>query len=235
MAIPSVEHHRGAAPPSKRLREQIARVRPRLEKAAARVWSHPRVTDLYLEYLVAIHGVVRASVPLMEAALDRARVLAPDDAVAAAMVEYLSQHIPEERGHDEWILQDMEAAGGSRQQALRRLPSLSTTRAVGAQYYWIRHVHPAALAGFIAVLEGRPPSVPDLDRLVRVTGLPRGAFRTLYSHARLDIRHREDLDAVLDRLPLDEDLSCLIECSAMHTIDQLTGTLEELVSGSVRA
>jgi hypothetical protein len=217
-------------PNSQRLRSEIARVRPRLEAAAARIWSHPRVTDLYPSYLIAAHGLVRASVPLMEAALDRARERAPDDAVAGAMVDYLSGHIPEERGHDEWILEDLEAVGGSRQDALGRFPSLSTARAVGAQYYWIHHVHPVALLGFIAVLEGHPPSVAGLDQLVRITGLPKVAFRTLYGHAGLDVRHRDDLDDLLDRLPLDERLRSLMEMSATHTVDQLTGTLEEVVS-----
>jgi hypothetical protein len=207
-------------------------VRPRLETAAATIWSHPRVADLYPRYLIAVHGLVRASVPLMEAALGRARVLAHDDPVAAALAEYLSHHIPEERGHDEWVLQDLEAAGGLRQEALSQLPSLSTTRAVGAQYYWIHHVHPIALLGFIAVLEGHPPSVPGLDQLVRVIGLPTKAFRTLYAHARLDVHHRDELDALLDRLPPDERLESLMETSAVHTVDQLTGTLEEVVSGS---
>ena len=231
MTITAAGATRGRSPltTSQRLRAGIARVRPRLEAAAARVWSHPSVRDLYASYLIAVHGLIRASVPLMEAALGRAQERAPDDAVAAAMVDYLSGHIPEERGHDEWVLEDLEAVGGSRQDALDQFPSLSTARAVGAQYYWIHHVHPVALLGFIAVLEGHPPSVAGLDQLVRITGLPKAAFRTLYGHARLDVGHRDDLDDLLDRLPLDERLASLMEKSAVHTIDQLTGTIEEII------
>ena len=39
-------------------------------------------------------------VPLMEAALDRARTLAPEDPVAAGLVGYLEHHIPEEMHGD---------------------------------------------------------------------------------------------------------------------------------------
>jgi len=41
---------------------------------------------------------------------------------------------------------------------------------VGAQYYWIHHFHPVALLGYIAVLEGRPPSPTLVEELIERTG-----------------------------------------------------------------
>jgi len=122
-------------------------VRPVLEEAAAAVWRHPSIAGLYPEYLIALHGVVRASVPLMEEALCRARELAPGDAVAAGLLSYLARHIEEERGHDRWLIEDLEVLGVPERDVWTRTPAESTARAVGAQYYWIRHHPPVALLG----------------------------------------------------------------------------------------
>ena len=130
----------------------------------------------------------------MEAALHASRAIAAGDGVAAGMIAYLERHIEEERGHDEWLLEDLEALGVSRAEVRTRAPADSTARAVGAQYYWIRHDHPVALLGYVAVVEGRPPSVAFLDEIVARTGLPSSAFRTLYRHAESDVGHGRDLE-----------------------------------------
>ena len=43
---------------------------------------------------------------------------------------------------------------------MSRIVAIVATAAalVGAQYYWIRHVHPVALLGYVMLLEGYPPS-----------------------------------------------------------------------------
>lgn len=220
---------------SRTLEAKIRLVRPCLESVAARIWSHPRVAELFPEYLIALHGVVRASVPLMEAARDRSRELAGRDAVAAGMVGYLERHIAEERGHDLWLLEDLEALGVPRPAVAAGLPADSTARAVGAQYYWIHHVHPVALLGYISVLEGAPPGVEFLDGIVAATGLPRAAFRTLYKHARLDLVHRDDLSALLDALPLEPRHESLIGISVFNTVAELTQTLAGIVARPSRA
>src|SRR2546429_520773 len=66
-------------------------------------------------------------------------------------------------GHHGRPREDLGMRGGPGGGVGRRPPADSTARAVGAQYYWIRHHHPVALLGYVAVLEGRPPSVEFLD------------------------------------------------------------------------
>ena len=214
-----------------RLEAKIRLVRPRLEEVAGRVWKEPGAASRYPEYLIALHGVVRASVPLMEDALRRARELSARDGVAAGMVDYLERHVAEERGHDRWILEDLEALGMAERDVLVRPPADSTARAAGAQYYWIRHDHPVALLGYIAVLEGRPPRVEFLDRTVEATGLPRAALRTLYRHAQTDIEHGHDLFALIDRLPLEPPHEALLGRSAFNTVAELAETLGRVVDG----
>ena len=74
--------------------------------------------------------------------------------------------------------------------------------AVGAQYYWIFHYHPVALLGWIALLEGYPPSREEIDAAdgpdrLRARGVPDAR-----AHAELDLRHRDELFERIDRLPL---------------------------------
>ena len=89
---------------------------------------------------------------------------------------------------------------------------------VGSQYYWILHYHPAALLGYIAVLEGYPPSMAMIDGLVERTGYDRTAFRTLIAHSELDPGHADELDELLDRLPLTREQVGVVGLSAITTV-----------------
>ncbi len=211
------------------LREKIELLRPRLRAAGRALWEHPRFDLLYPRYLFTMHTVIRASVPLMQAALERARELAAQDAVAAALCVYLAAHIPEEMHHDEWALDDLETLGNAREDVLARLPSATVAALVGAQYYWIRHVHPVAVLGYIAVLEGDPPTVEEVDEMIARTGFDRTAFRTVLKHALLDPRHRDDLDLFLDGLPLGPFHRSLIGVSALQTVHWFACVMEEIV------
>ena len=75
--------------------------------------------------------------------------------------------------------------GRPRSDVLARPPSPTVAALVGSQYYWIFHFHPVALLGYIAVLEGYPPSMAMIDQLEAGTGYPREAFRTMIAHAEL--------------------------------------------------
>ena len=90
----------------------------------------------------------------------------------------------------------------ARKDVLKRIPPPSAAALAGAQYYWIRHVHPVALLGFIAVLEGTPPDVDFFEATADRIGVPRKAFSNLLLHGKLDPQHRDDLDRALDSLPL---------------------------------
>jgi hypothetical protein len=192
-------------------------VLPALGTSAHTFWRHPRLAELYPEFLGVMHGLVRASVPLMEAALVRSRAMAATDRVSAALAAYFEHHIPEERGHDDWILGDLRVLGIDPAAMLQRPPSATVAEMVGAQYYWINHYHPVALLGYIAVVEGYPPSLDGIAEAVARTGYPPEAFRTLAKHARLDVRHRDDLNRFLDQLPLTPEHEAVLGVSALRT------------------
>jgi Iron-containing redox enzyme len=214
---------------SGRLRHKIGLASLRLEAASSGFWNHPRLVELYPHALVTSYTIVRATVPLMEKGRDRARQLASRDPLCAEIVTYLEGHIPEECGHDEWILDDLEVLGVGRKQASQSLPSPTSAAMVGAQYYWIEHVHPVAVLGYIAVLEGDPPREEDIGRVIERSGLPPSSFSTLLRHAKLDPYHRADLDAALDRMPMSSDQRDVLGVSALATLSLLAQVLEEVV------
>jgi Iron-containing redox enzyme len=223
-----------AAPESERLRLKLELALPVLRAAGHRLVQHPRVRELYPEYLIASHGIIRASVPLMHTALERARAAAGEDPVAAGLAAYLDKHVDEELGHDEWLLDDLEVLGRSRAEILAQPPSAAVAGIVGPPYYWILHYHPAAVLGYIGLLEGYPPTIGEVDELMRRTGYGREAFRTLIRHAELDPLHRDEMHEALDGLPLSPDQSKVVGVTALHSVAAFTHMLTELVDRAER-
>jgi Iron-containing redox enzyme len=197
--------------------------------ASKRFTTHPRIAHLYPEYLITLHCVVRSTVPVMNAALGQATKLADTDPVAAGLTTYLERHIDEERNHDQWLLDDLEALGVSRSTVMARLPSLTVACLVGSQYYWVLHSHPVALLGYLAFAEGYPSAPTLIEELVARTGYPREAFRMLSEHAELDSRHGNELDQVIDSLPLTPDLEALLGLSAISTVCLMARCLDEVL------
>jgi len=216
-------------PTSTRVRRRIGLAVPALSSRFGQLVQSPELATLFPDYLVLQHTVIRASVPLMQDAADRLASFDPGDRLAADLRSYLVEHIREEAGHDEWLLEDLEVLGVGREQVLAATPSPHVAAAVGAQYYWIRHHHPVAVLGYIAVLEGHPPSLVDVQGWRERTGLPAGAFRTLEQHAGLDPSHNQDLDALLDTLALDEDHLRAICVNGLATVRSLAHALDGLL------
>jgi hypothetical protein len=215
---------------AERLREKLDFVLPELVGATASFLVHPRISELYPEYLFGCYCLARASVPLMEATRQKALNMAEEDDVCAALAPYLEEHIVEEKGHDEWFLEDLEVLAWDRGTVLGRLPSTSLATSVGAQYYWSLHYHPVAILGFLIALEGHPPTSALIDQLIKRTGHDRRAFRTLIEHADLDPHHGEELNRLLDDLPLTPNQSTVIGLSALHTLHMEAVTLGEILA-----
>lgn len=216
---------------SERLRAKLDAAYPVLGACAARMWTSDRARELYPAYLATMHAIVRSAVPLMEAAREQAQARAADDRVSVALVTYLTHHIPEETGHDAWILEDLAAAGGDADSVRRRMPSPRVASLVGAQYYWLRHHHPVTLLGHIAAIEGNHPPLGFAARLREATGYGRDAFRAIERHEILDIRHKRELYEFIDSLPLDPEQERAMGVSALHTIQAGIEVLEEIWCG----
>jgi len=214
------------------LRGRLALAAPTLDRAARALWTADRPDHLrerYRRYLTAMHALITASVPLLERAAARCARL--PDASAPLLSDYFLRHAQEERGHDDWLLEDLAAAGGSPEAARAAVPPPLVVELAGAQYYRIEHRHPVALLGYIAVLEGNAPGPRLAERLAADTGLPAAAFRTLREHAALDTGHLDDLHQLLDALPLTAQQQLETSVCALHTADTLTRLFLRLAAG----
>jgi hypothetical protein len=220
---------------SSRLRKKIQLVTPPFALACTRVLTHARITEVLPWYLARTHSIIRTTVPLMEAAIGRARTMASIDPVAEGVCAYLARHVEEERYHDDWLLDDLELMGVSRELVLTRIPSPTIASLAGSQYYWALYCHPVALLGYFAFMEGWPPTAELVEDLIRRTGFPREAFRTVAEHGELDPGHRDELDRTIDSLPLSPDHEVLLGLSAISTADLLTRSLEEVVEDVLNA
>jgi hypothetical protein len=178
---------------------------PVIREALAGSISLPR----YLAFLSQAWHHVRHTTPLLMAAGSRLPVRL--QSLQRDFVHYLD----EELGHDEWILNDIRAAGGDVDAVRRSLPHAATDALVAYVYDTVQRRSPVGIFGMVFVLEGTSVALAldAADRIQATLGLPDSAFTYLRSHGRLDQEHVLDLQRILDRLPDPEDRAAITQCA----------------------
>jgi len=121
----------------------------------------------------------------------------------------------EEEGHEQWILNDIEAAGGDASAAARSLPSIAADAMVAYAYDTAVRRNPVGFFGMVFVLEGASVALASnaADRVQASLQLPSRAMTYLRSHGQLDQQHVHDLYAILNRLEADEDRVAVERCA----------------------
>lgn len=165
---------------------------PMLQRALAGDVPRP----LYIEFLTQAYHHVRHTCPLLSLAAERTT----DAGYAATLRTY----IEEERGHEQWILDDIAAMGGDRVAAARCSRVRRPCRAmVGYAHYAIDRISPYSLLGMVHVLEGASVQLATraADALERTFGWGSGkGFVYLRSHGAADAEHTAFFEAVINRL-----------------------------------
>jgi hypothetical protein len=220
----------GSATASARMRQKIELAIGPFAAACTAFVDHPRIAELWPAYLMTLHAIIRATVPLTEAAARQASALPDDDPLAAPLTQYLETHVDEELNHDGGLLDDLEVLGVDRAEVLGRMPSPAVAALVGCQYYWALHYHPVAVLGYIAVREGYPPTPELIETLIDRTGYPRAAFNMFAEHGELDPGHRARLDRTIDELPLTHEHEAVIGLSAITTAGLGAQSMEEILA-----
>jgi hypothetical protein len=218
---------------SRRLRRKLEPLLDEVSARTALLAERPDVRRVYVDLVRLLYSEVRASVPLLQAALRAAERLAPDDPVAAGITDWLDQHSIEELHHDEWLLDDYRILGEDPTDLLAAAGSPTIAAMVGSIYYWTLHAHPVAVLGYCAVLEGSPPSGVFISDLEARTGYPSAAFTTLRHHSDIDVDHGADLFDLIDVLPLTARHEALIGMAALQTADLLIDAAEALLAEHV--
>ncbi len=116
----------------------------------------------------------------------------------------LYERIGEEKGHETWVLEDIQAMGGDVQAAGANPPSAPVQAMIGFNYHASERVHPCSVLGMLYTLEvissvygGRVS-----DSIARAIGRSVGAggFKFLSSHATMDMDHMAKLNRLVNTI-----------------------------------
>lgn len=177
--------------------------------AIQRCLSGDVTRDLYLAFLTQAYHHVRHTVPLLMAV----GACLPER--HAGLRHEILHYLEEETGHDEWILNDIESAGGDCKAAAASQPAIATDAMVAYAYDMAMRRNPVGFFGMVYVLEGTSVSMALLaaDRIQQALGLPDKAFSYLRSHGALDQEHVHHLAGILARLDSQEDRDAVVQCA----------------------
>ena len=112
----------------------------------------------------------------------------------------LYERIDEEKGHEDWVLEDIAAMGGDVKADIAA-PSAPVQAMIGYNYYAAERVHPCSVLGMLYVLEvvASVYGGKAADSIARAIGRDpgKGGFRFLSSHATMDADHFAQLNVLL--------------------------------------
>jgi len=114
----------------------------------------------------------------------------------------VAEYIEEELGHEEWILDDITAAGGDAAAVRASRPNLPAELMVAYAYDLIARGNPAGFFGMVFVLEGTSVALALMaaDKIQHALQLPDAAFSYLRSHGTLDQQHTQHLASLLEHM-----------------------------------
>jgi long-chain acyl-CoA synthetase len=126
----------------------------------------------------------------------------------------VAEYIEEEIGHEEWILNDIAAAGGELAAARASRPGLAAEVMVAYAYDLVQRRNPAGFFGMVFVLEGTSVALAlhAADLIQSALQLPDAAFSYLRSHGTLDQEHTRHLAELVNRMT-PEDQAEVLHCA----------------------
>ena len=192
----------------------------RTEAARAALFAAPVIRDClagrvtrtqYIAFLTEAYHHVKHTVPLLMAC--GSRLPEPAGWLRSAIAEY----IDEERGHEEWILNDIAACGADAEAVRSGTPSPATELMVAYVYDYIARRNPVGFFGMVHVLEGTSTALAvNAAQVIRGTlGLPPEAFTYLTSHGALDQEHVRFFASLMDRLHDPADQAAVTDVANM--------------------
>jgi len=165
--------------------------------------------DAYVAFLTEAYHHVKHTVPLLMACGSRV----PHE--PRWIREALAEYVDEEKNHEMWILNDIEACGVDPKSVRFGQPRHATEMMVAYAYYTIDRVNPLGFFGMVQVLEGTSIEVA-LNAAKAIQGslnLPDNAFSYLNSHGALDIEHMDFYRSLMDKVENKSDQDAIIHCA----------------------
>lgn len=169
--------------------------------------------ERYRKFLLELYHLVWHFNPITAAAASRI----PD---THRQVRYhLYEHMHEESGHEEWVLNDLDAVGVTPQDTRGYVPSAHTLALCGYNYWMADRGHPCAVLGMIYALEviasvyGGP-----FASAIKESLLLEGERGTSFigSHATMDTEHMASLRSILNTLTDDASRDAIVEATVVN-------------------
>ena len=167
--------------------------------------------EQYVSFLTEAYHHVKHTLPLLMACGAKLRI--DQEWIRVAMAEYIEEEI----GHQEWILNDIDAAGGDSAEVRFGKPRQPTQIMVAYAYDLIARKNPVGFLGMVYVLEHTSTELATGAATILKThlALPDAAFSYLQSHGSLDLEHIAFYEKLVNRLDNDEDREAIIESAQM--------------------
>ncbi|MCG3728680.1 TenA family transcriptional regulator [Vibrio cincinnatiensis] len=171
--------------------------------------------ERYIAFLTQAYHHVKHTVPLLMAC--GGRLSEEYEWVREAIAEY----IDEEKGHQEWILNDIRACGGQVEAVRNNMGEGRVGQAIELMvaylYYQIDRHNPLALFGMVWVLEGTSVGIGGqmAEKIQSTLNLPPSAMTYLISHSVLDQDHLQFFKTLMDKITDEADQQAIIEAANM--------------------
>jgi len=129
----------------------------------------------------------------------------------------IARYIEEEVGHQEWILNDLEACGVDKEAVRNGRPGQATELMVSYAYDSISRRNPVSFFGMVLVLEGTSINLAThaAEAIRNRLELPKKAFSYLSSHGSLDIEHMGFFEDLMNRVDDEGDQQAIIHMAGM--------------------
>lgn len=168
----------------------------------------------YRAFLHDLYHIVWNFCPIMAAAASRL-----DDRFRDVRYD-LYRRISEERGHELWVLEDLEAVGGDLDAIRHQAPSLPAQGMIACNYHAADRLHPCAVLGMLYTLEvvasvygGRAS-----DSIARALGrdVDAGGFKFLSSHATMDADHMAEMTVLVKTIQESDAQAAIIDSTRIN-------------------
>jgi pyrroloquinoline quinone (PQQ) biosynthesis protein C len=184
--------------------------------------AHGMTVERYRALLLELYHVVWHFNPVCAAAASRM----PDG--HRGVRYHLYEHMHEESGHEQWVMNDLEAVGVAPEATRAHRPSADTQALNGYNYWAADRGHPCSVLGMLYALEviasvyGGPFAAAITESLL-LQGEQGVSF--IGSHATMDAKHMAELRTVLNTLADDAARDAVAE-SAMVNFHHFTRIIE---------
>lgn len=165
--------------------------------------------EIYLAYLEQAYHHVRQGVPLLALGAARAR----EEALRYGLYEY----VEEEKGHEHWILEDIDALGGDLAQVVAGQGNIPCRAMIGYVHYAVEHISPWSVLGLSHVLENTAVSIAGAaaSKILSSVGGDGRGFKYLTTHGAVDTKHVVFFEKLVGHVVSESDLHALIDTAVV--------------------